>query len=581
MGAASAARTMAGVSAVERVRALELRSIVESFRDLLVTHREMINALNVYPVPDGDTGTNMSLTLTSVCEAFDDSADPEDLAAVCHAISHGSLMGARGNSGVIMSQILRGLANTLAESDLTPAQAWASAFAIAAEAAYGAVQRPVEGTILTVVREVGEEASAAVAANPEIELLALIEQCHVRGHDALDRTPDMLQVLKDAGVVDAGGRGLLLLLDAILHQLDGRPLPEPPTDYVRVATASAPAPSSSGASGDKNTGEKSSGKKNIADLRYEVMFLLDAPDESVASFRSRWAEIGDSIVVVGGDGLFNCHIHTDEIGESIEAAIAVGRPHQIRVTDLLEELDHMETLVDHDAEGGTDGIYVNSTEPTRCGAVAVGVGSGVRRIFESLGVKAMVLGGQSMNPSTEVLLQAVERVAADEVLLLPNNKNIIAVAEQVNAHTDKIVRVVPTRSVTEGFASLLEFDPEASADSNQETMASAAQAVVAGEVTVAVRDAGSDVGQVTTGDHIGIGPTGIRSIGDSLVAATSALLDDLLDDDHEIVTLIAGSDAAESDTQGVIAWLAANHGDVEVEVHHGGQPLYAYYIGIE
>ncbi len=557
---------MSAVTVAPEISVDQLRLTVESFRNLLVSHREMINALNVYPVPDGDTGTNMSLTLVSVCEEM---ADAGDLASLCAAISHGSLMGARGNSGVIMSQILRGLADTVSASEGSAVEVWADAFSVAAEAAYAAVQRPVEGTILTVVREIGEEARAACADG--VGYVDFLERCLARGDDALARTPDMLPVLKDAGVVDAGGRGLLLFLDALLHAADGRALPEPPTDYVRVANTVV-APSAG------NDGEKS-----IADLRYEVMFLLDADDDDVAGFRQAWAEIGDSIVVVGGNGLFNCHIHTDDIGPSIEAAIAIGRPHQIRITDLLEELDHTESLIDPDApavetEGG---IVVHSTEQTRCGAVAVGIGPGVGRIFKSLGVKAMVLGGQSMNPSTEVLLDAVNQCAADEVLLLPNNKNIIAVAEQVDAHTDKTVRVVPTRSITEGFASLLEFDPQASADDNATAMTEAAASVIAGEVTVAVRDAASDAGPVNVGDHIGIGPGGIRAVAPDLVGVTTALLDDLLTPEHEIVTLIAGADATSDATEKIVAHVGENYTDVDVEVHDGGQPLYAYYLGIE
>ncbi len=533
-------------------------------------HKEMINALNVYPVPDGDTGTNMSLTLESVCVELEGA---EDIEAVCKAISHGSLMGARGNSGVIMSQILRGLADTVrveSAADAADAATWAKAFTIAAEAAYGAVQRPVEGTILTVVREVAEGATAAADAGAD--LVGTLEAGQAQGQDALARTPDMLKVLKDAGVVDAGGQGLLLLVDALLHVVDGRALPVAPTDFVRVSQAPAPA-------------KATDGEKSIADLRYEVMFFLDANDDRIGEFRSAWADIGDSIVVVGGDGIWNCHIHSDDIGACIEAGIAVGRPHKIRVTDLLEELEHMETLVDPNAPAApSDGeatIVVNATEQSRCGVITVGVGEGIRAIFESLGASAMVLGGQTMNPPTELLLHAVNQVPADEVLLLPNNKNIIPVANQVDAHTDKIVRVVPTRSITEGFAALLEFDPEASADDNAAAMTEAAATIVAGEVTQAVRDANSDAGPVTAGDYIGIGPAGITAVASDVVTATTDLIEALLKDDHELITLIAGNGATEAGTSLIQAWLEENHEKLDIEVHQGEQPLYHYYLGIE
>jgi DAK2 domain fusion protein YloV len=563
-------RTLTAVSVAQRLGAQEIRSVIATFRDLLMGHKEMINALNVYPVPDGDTGTNMSLTLESVCVELEGA---DGLDAVCKAISHGSLMGARGNSGVIMSQILRGLADTVrteCAAGTEDAQVWAKAFSVAAEAAYGAVQRPVEGTILTVVREVAEGATAA--ADTGADLVATLEAGQAQGHDALARTPEMLQVLKDAGVVDAGGQGLLLLVDALLHTIDGRVLPVAPTDFVRMSQTTTPSAPVTG------------GEKSIADLRYEVMFFLDASDDRIGEFRSAWADIGDSIVVVGGDGLWNCHIHSDDIGGCIEAGIAVGRPHKIRVTDLLEELEHMETLHDPNAPAVAEGeasIILNATEQSRCGVITVGVGEGIRAIFESLGATAMVLGGQTMNPPTELLLQAVNQVPADEVLLLPNNKNIIPVANQVNEHTHKIVRVVPTRSITEGFAALLEFDPEATVDDNAESMTAAASSIVAGEITQAVRDANSDAGPVTTGDYIGIGPAGITAVASDVVTATTDLIESLLDDGHELVTLIAGNDATEAGSSLIEAWLEENHPDLDIEVHQGEQPLYHYYLGIE
>ena len=569
------------VAVAERVGTQEVRRVIETFRDLLMGHREMINALNVYPVPDGDTGTNMSLTLDSVCAALEGTTE---LADVCKAISHGSLMGARGNSGVIMSQILRGISDTLVAeiaAGTDESRTWAKAFTVAATAAYGAVQRPVEGTILTVIRELAEGASEAAQRGDD--LVATIDAARAQGHDALARTPEMLPVLKDAGVVDAGGSGLLLLLDALLHVVGGRPLPEPPTEVVaRVASTAKPARHA--ASDHMNSGAKDIGPKDIADLRYEVMFFLDADDEKVATFREAWAEIGDSIVVVGGDGLWNCHIHCDDIGASIEATIAVGRPHKIRVTDLLDELEHQETLLDPDeavSSSHAGQVVVHSTTKTRCGVVTVGVGEGIRAIFESLGATAMVLGGQTMNPPVELLLHAVNFVAADEVLLLPNNKNIIPVAQQVDALTDKIVRVVPTRSITEGFAALLEFDPEAAADENAPAMIGAAEHITAGEVTQAVRSASSDVGPVNEGDFIGIGPSGIAVVAADVVTATTRLVAASRTDRHELVTLIAGEDATEAETSLIMAWLEEHHGDLTVEVHQGEQPLYAYYVGIE
>ena len=311
--------------------------------------------------------------------------------------------------------------------------------------------------------------------------------------------------------------------------------------------------------------------------RYEVMYFLDAPDDSIDGFKDAWAALGDSIVVVGGDGVWNCHVHTDDIGAVVEAGIAVGRPHGIRVSDLLEEAEEQAWVREQIASGAGE----PAGEPVPCAVVAVANGPGIVEIFRSLGVHRVVAGGQSMNPSTADLLAAVEAVPADEVVVLPNNGNIVAVAEQVDEQTAKVVRVVPTKSITEGFASLLEYDPEGTADANRDLMGEAAGNVVAAEVTVAVRDSGSDAGDIATGDHLGLSGGKVRVIAGSLIEAASRLLDDLLDDDHELVTLIAGEDADEASTAAVVAHVAEHHGHVDVEVHEGGQPLYPYFVGIE
>jgi DAK2 domain fusion protein YloV len=548
----------------EVLRADDLRKAVATYRDLLRSHQDPINRLNVYPVPDGDTGTNMALTLESVVVELDAAAD--DMASTCKAIGHGSLMGARGNSGVILCQVLRGLTGVLAEGDEVDGDCWARGLAEAATAAYGAVGTPVEGTILTVVREAAEAGTGA--AKDGAELVEVLDRSRAQGADALARTPDMLPVLKEAGVVDAGGAGFLLLLDALLHVADGRALPEPEAvevpdeDVARILA---------------HAGHGEGGEGGIADLRYEVMYLLEAPDATIPAFKDVWAGIGDSIVVVGGDGLWNCHIHTDDIGAAVEAAIDCGRPRNIRVTDLLEQVEEERWV--REAAPELDGVV--ATVPVPTAVVAVCTGDGIRRIFHSLGVQGVVLGGQTMNPSTAQLLEIVEAVPADEVVVLPNNKNIIAVAEQVDDETDKTVRVVPTRGAAEGFAALLAYDPQATADDNAEAMGEAAAAVVAGEVTQAVRDSTSDAGPIKEGDFLGISGEGIQAVADSVAAAAVGLLDVLVGDHHEIVTIIEGEGASVGDTRHIREWLEDNRPGVDTEVHHGGQPLYPYYFGIE
>ncbi|MFN3216589.1 MAG: DAK2 domain-containing protein [Acidimicrobiales bacterium] len=551
------------MTSLDTLRVDDVVRALSVFRDLLVAHKAAINALNVYPVPDGDTGTNMSLTLESVIAEIDGA--PADAAAKWKAISHGSLMGARGNSGVILSQVLRGLSDRLSTDDEIDATTLADALRQASVAADGAVLRPVEGTILTVVRDTATEAVASADAGAG--MVEVLDRSLVAGKASLERTPELLPVLADAGVVDAGGAGFLLFVDALLHVVDQRELPPPP----EIDPDTAIAEHGHGGGHGVDTGD-------VGDLRYEVMFFLDAADDRIDEFKAAWGEVGDSIVVVGGDGLWNCHIHSNDIGASIEAAIAVGRPHQIRVTDLFEQVEHLENVM----PPGEDAlVQITNPEPATTAVVAVAVGHGVQQIFESLGVHAVIRGGQSMNPSTRQLVQAVEQVDAQQVVILPNNKNIIPVAQQVDGEVDKSVVVVGTRGIAEGFASLLAYDPGADAETNAAAMGEAAAAVVAGEVTCAVRDADTEAGAVQVGDWIGLDRHGVRSIGSDIVAATTALLDQLVDDDHELVTVIAGADADADTDDAVVAWLSEHRPDVDVELHQGGQPLYPYYIGIE
>ncbi len=551
------------VTALDQLGVQDIERTIVSFRDALKAHKESINALNVYPVPDGDTGTNMSLTLESVVEELE--AADQSPAAKWKAISHGSLMGARGNSGVILSQVLRGIADTLAQADAIGANEVAGALAVASSAAYGAVMKPVEGTILTVVKDCSAEAAAA--ADDAAGLLELLERVAAAGQASVENTPELLPVLKDAGVVDAGGAGFMLLIDALLHVVDGRPLPDAPQVDRAVADLASRATSAT------------TGEVDVSELRYEVMFFLEAPDDKIDQFKASWGAIGDSIVVVGGDGIWNCHVHSNDIGGCIEAGIEVGRPKQIRVTDLFEEVEHLEEIM-HPDDGDTT-VTITNPEPAATAVVAVAVGHGVQQIFESLGVHAVIRGGQSMNPSTRQLVQAVGQVDADEVVILPNNKNIIPVAEQVDAEVPKTVRVVGTRGIAEGFASLLAYDPGATAEANQAAMAQAAEAVVAGEVTCAVRESDTGAGRVQPGDWIGLDRGGVCAIGDTAASAATALLEKLVTDDHELVTVIAGEGSSAAANAEIEAWLGEHRPDVEAEFHTGGQPLYPYYFGIE
>ncbi|HEY7107300.1 MAG TPA: DAK2 domain-containing protein [Acidimicrobiia bacterium] len=539
----------------------DLRRVVATYRDALRNHQEELNRLNVYPVPDGDTGTNMALTLESVVRELP--GDGAGMAEVCEAIKHGSLMGARGNSGVILSQILRGLADTFSPLEAVSSRDLVTGLRRAADAAYQAVLRPVEGTILTVVRLVAEAVEEAHARGEET-LEDLLDRASTAAREAVARTPELLPVLRDAGVVDAGGRGFELLLAACLEVVAERPIPEPEV----VATPAAVAASLSAADGDGGVG----------DLRYEVMYFLHAPDDSIDGFRHAWGELGDSIVVVGGDGVWNCHVHTDDIGGAIEAGIAVGRPERIRVTDLHEQVEELEeeAWVREHGNGAVTPLGRVTT-----GVVAVAVGAGLRELLTHLGVQRVVAGGQSMNPSTAQILDAVRASAAEAVVVLPNNKNIVPVAEQVPGLADRPVAVVPTTAVVEALSALVAYDGGASLDDNVAAMGEAASRVRPGEVTQAVRDSVAECGPIVAGDWIAISRDGVCIATKSAADAAIALVDQLVAGNAELVTLVVGADADPADTDRITEHVELHHPDVEIEIHEGGQPLYPFLIGVE
>ncbi|MHB8826388.1 MAG: DAK2 domain-containing protein [Acidimicrobiales bacterium] len=541
------------MSAPTKLSASDLRSAMTTFAGLLRSHREVINRLNVYPVPDGDTGTNMALTVESVVAALDAEGSEASMESVCSAIARGSLMGARGNSGVILSQLLRGLVERFKAVAVVTPQILADSLVHADVLARQAVLRPVEGTILSVARAAAQGAQGATSS-----LTALVHAARDRAREALAKTPEQLPVLAQAGVVDSGGTGLLLLFDALCHVVADDPLPvAPDIKSIDVHVQESPP------------------EGDIAELRYEVMFLLESSEEAVAAFREVWAGLGDSIVIVGGDGLYNCHIHTDDIGASIEAGVEAGRPREIRVTDLAEQVVE-ERWVREAVVGELD------VEPAPATAVvAVTAGEGVARIFRSLGVAEIVAGGQSMNPSTAQLAAAVEASGSREVVILPNNKNVRLAAEQVDAVVDQKVVVVATNSIVEGFAALLAYDPDASAAENATLMGLSAQRVVAGEVTRAVRSTTTDAGEVREGDWIGLDAKGVRSIADSIAVAANVLLACLIQEGHELVTIIEGDGATSANTRRISEFLAEGYPALAVEVHHGGQPLYPYLFGVE
>ena len=542
----------------------DFAAAVTGFAAALRSYEEEINGLNVYPVPDGDTGTNLKLTLAAVIRELDGSSDP------CASITRGSLMGARGNSGVILSQLFRGISGAVGASDGLDASSLASGLRAGADLAYKAVMQPQEGTILTVAREAAEEAEAASADSED-----LVESCRRvvgRAQDALDRTPEMLPILKQAGVVDAGGRGFLLFLECLLHELDGTPLPPPRVPAKTPADAVA---------GTSDVGLNAEG--GSLEYKFEVQFLFDVSDAKADEYRDLLGTLGDCVLVVGGAGLYNVHVHTNAVGAVIEAGFARGRPHEIDVQYLEGQVAALTR--EHEASV-LAAMRSGHDEPLdHLGLVAVAAGDGILEIFRSMGVKGLVPGGQTFNPSAEEILAGIRRAGAEEVIVLPNNKNVISSARTAaTIATDegiaKRVDVVPTESPLQGFTALVAFDRDVSLDENVAAMTDEALSTKHGEVAYAVRSTQTPAGHVEEGQALGLTAGGVKVIGDDADDAVIGVVESMLDDGDSLVTLVYGADVDEWHAHALGKRVGERFG-VEVEVHHGGQPHYPFLIGIE
>ncbi len=548
--------------ATTSVSIADFAAAVTEFSRALSSYEEEINGLNVYPVPDGDTGTNLKLSLAAVVRELEGSTEP------CASIARGSLMGARGNSGVILSQLFRGIAEAVGEADGLDTASLADGLRRGSDLAYKAVMQPQEGTILTVAREAAEEAEAAT-----IESDDLVDACRRvvgRAQDALDRTPELLPILKQAGVVDAGGRGFLLFLECLLFTLDATPLPPPrvpaksPADAVQGATVLGP-------------------EGGSLEFKFEVQFLYEVTDAKADEYRDVLGRYGDCVLVVGNAGLYNVHVHTNAIGEVIEEAYERGRPRQLEVQYLEGQVNdlHTASVLAHMQEGRDDGSPVE-----HLGIVAVAAGDGILEIFASLGVRGLVPGGQSFNPSAEEILVGIRRARAEEVIVLPNNKNVISSARTAaGIATDegivKRIDVVPTESPLQGITAIVAFDRDASLDDNLVAMTTEALATKHGEVAYAVRTTETPAGHVEEGQALGIAGGSVRFIGDDADDAVLGVVEVMLDPDVDsLVTLVYGADVDEWHAHALGKRVGERFG-VEVEVHRGGQPHYPFLIGIE
>ena len=522
----------------------------------LENNKKMVDDLNVFPVPDGDTGTNMSMTVMAAARKIP-AVEENSVSKVAECIASASLRGARGNSGVISSQLFRGFYKGLGGLDEVNTVQLAAAFKSANDTAYKAVMKPTEGTILTVSRETAEYAVKVAAETEDICEFAKKVVAHAKA--TLDKTPDMLPVLKQAGVVDAGGMGLYVILNGCLSALEGKEIEaEVKTDVV-----------SSGVAMSENI--------DTADIKFmyctEFIINKKSASYSVASFRAAIQDKGDCMLVIDDDEVVKVHIHTNNPGFVLEKAVKLGELESIKIDNM--KIQHSENIAEVKAEAAP-------AEPAKkYGMVAVAAGEGMESIFMEIGVDKMVEGGQSMNPSTEDILRAVDSVNAETVFVFPNNKNIILAAEQVDELTEKNVVVIPTKTIPQGISALLSFDPDTETEANRDAMLEAVALVKTGSVTFAARDSEIDGMNIKKDDIMGMEEGKITHLGSNPADVVMELLSDMADSDSSMISVFYGSDVSEEDAAELENKINEAYPKLDCMVHNGGQPLYYYIISIE
>lgn len=555
--------------AVNVIDAALLKKMFLAGAQRLESKKEWINELNVFPVPDGDTGTNMTLTIMSAAKEVQNLADP-DMAALAKAISSGSLRGARGNSGVILSQLFRGFTKEIKEIETIDAQVLAKAFRRAVETAYKAVMKPKEGTILTVAKGMADKAEELAAG--EIESLeAFMNDVAAHGDLVLSQTPEMLPVLKQAGVVDSGGQGLMEVVKGAIDGYLGKEI---------VLDAGAPTVKVSEVQVQDEVDIK---------FGYCTEFIINIEkeynDDTEVDFKAFLESIGDSIVLVSDDEIVKVHVHTNDPGMAISRALTYGSLSRMKIDNMREE--HHEKLI-KDAEKlaaaqKEEAENKKKAEPRKeVGFIAVSVGDGMNEIIRGLNVDYIIEGGQTMNPSTEDMLNAIDKVNADTIYIFPNNKNIILAAEQAMSLTeDKEIIVIPSKTVPQGITAIINFIPGMSSEENKETMIEEMSRVKTGQVTYAVRDTSLDGFEIAQGDIMGIGDKGILAVGKEIEATAMELLGRMLDDESELVSIYYGSEVSEEDAESFFEKAQDEYPEVDIELHQGGQPVYYYVMSAE
>ena len=535
----------------------------------LEAKKEFINELNVFPVPDGDTGTNMTLTIMSAAKEVQALEHP-DMVSVAKAISSGSLRGARGNSGVILSQLLRGFTKEIREYDEIDVITLAKACDRATATAYKAVMKPKEGTILTVAKGISQKAAELAETTEDLEVF--IPEVIKHAEEVLAQTPELLPVLKEAGVVDSGGQGLLEVIHGAYDAFLGKEI-----DYTAIEASSG-------------TKMVKPGQQAEADIKFGyctefiIMTEKEFTEKDEMEFKGYLESIGDSIVCVADDDIVKIHVHTNDPGLAIQKALTYGQLSRMKIDNMREE--HQEKLI-RDAEKVAAQQAAETAQKKReprkpVGFIAVSIGEGMNEIFRELGVDYIIEGGQTMNPSTDDMLTAIDGVNADHIFILPNNKNIILAANQAQSLTkDKDIIVIPTKTVPQGITAVISYMPEADVDANIETMQEAIKNVKTGQVTYAVRDTHIDDKEIHEGDIMGIGDQGILSVGQSVEDTTRELLAQLMDEDSELISLYFGQDIQEADAEEFAKNVEALYPEVDVDVHMGGQPIYYYVLSVE
>ena len=537
----------------------------------LEAKKEWINELNVFPVPDGDTGTNMSMTIMSAAKAVSELENPT-MKELAKAISSGSLRGARGNSGVILSQLFRGFTKVIAEYDELDVVILTEAMQKAVETAYKAVMKPKEGTILTVAK--GAANKALELCDDTDDIVFFVDEVIKEADHVLSKTPDMLPVLKEAGVVDSGGQGLVQVLKGGYDSLIGKEI-----DYSIEGSAAS-------AGVMKITAETE------ADIKFgyctEFIIVLNQPltEKQEHEYKNFLESIGDSIVVVADDEIVKTHVHTNDPGLAIQEALKHGSLSKIKIDNMREE--HQEKLI-KDAEKlakeqKEEETKEEKTEEPRkeMGFISVSIGAGVNEIFNGLGVDYIIEGGQTMNPSTEDMLNAIDHVNADNIFILPNNKNIVLAANQAASLVeDKKIIVIPTKTIPQGITALINFIPDQSAEENAERMTEELENVKTGQVTYAVRDTVIDDKEIKQGDYMGIGDKSILAVGKDIKSTTEDMVAEMIDEESAIICIYYGEEVTEEDANALGAALEEKYPEVEVEIHFGGQPIYYYVISVE